>query len=128
MSEPQASGRTPAWRQYLDAGMHAGEMTRAQAQRLVAQLVKEGQIAEGRGRAYVDELVTRSRKRGEELRKLVRREIQSQLSALGLATKADLAKLERKLARTTAKPRARTPSKRPAGAGRSAGSRSSSSK
>lgn len=94
------------WRQYLEAGMQAGEMTRSQAQRVVHQLVKEGQLAEERARSYVDELIDRSRKRTEELRKLVRREIQSQLSALGLATKDDLAKLERKLARASKTTRA----------------------
>lgn len=85
------------WRQYLEAGMHAGEITRSQAQRIVRQLVKEGQVAESRARAYVDELVNRSRKRTDDLRKLVRKEIRSQLSSLGLATKQDLARLERKL-------------------------------
>lgn len=85
--------------------MQAREMTRAQAQRVVRQLVKEGQLAEGRARSYVDELLTRSRKRTEELRKLVRREIQSQLSALGLATKDDLAKLEGKLTKSASAPR-----------------------
>jgi polyhydroxyalkanoate synthesis regulator phasin len=90
------------WRQYLEAGMQVGEMTRAQAQKLVQELVREGQLAESRARGYADELVKRSRKRTEELTKLVQREVGRQLSSLGLATKEDLAKLEKKLAKATA--------------------------
>lgn len=119
------------WRQYLEAGMQAGEMTRAQAQRIVRQLVKEGQLAEERARSYVDELVTRSRKRTEDLRKVVRREIQGQLSALGLATKDDLAKLERKLSKARSRPRTttrKTTTKRPSSAGTRSGSRAQPSK
>ena len=103
-----------SWRQLLDAGVQAGELTRAQAQRIVRQLVKEGQLAEERARSAVDELVARSRKRTDELRKLVRKEIQTQLSALGLATKQDIARLERKIAKASPapakRPRAKTAS------------------
>lgn len=89
------------WRQYFEAGMQVGEMTRGQAQKLVNQLVKEGQVAEERARSYVEELVKRSRKRTDDLTKLIRKEIQSQLSALGLATKDDLRRLERKLTKSS---------------------------
>jgi len=92
------------WRQYLEAGMQVGEMTRAQAQRLVRQLVKEGQVAEERARSYVDDIMARSRKRTDELTALVRREVAGQLSSLGLATKADLDALERKLTKGAKQP------------------------
>ena len=113
--------------------MQVGEMTRAQAQRVARQLVKEGQLAEERARAYVDELIDRSRQRADELRTLVRREVEAQLAGLGLATKADVAKLERtiaKLASSTAAPRSKTKSgatsaarKRPAGSRAASGTK-----
>lgn len=77
--------------------MQVTEMTRAQAQRIVKQLVKEGQVAEERAKGFADDLVSRSRRRTEELTELVRREIAEQASALGLATQEDLKRLEKKL-------------------------------
>lgn len=121
------------WRHYLEAGMQVGEMTRAQAQRLAGQLVKEGQLAEERARAYVDELIDRSRHRAEDLRALVRREVEAQLSGLGLATKADVARLERRIAKLSspaAAPRSKTktgtastPRKGPAGSRAASGTK-----
>lgn len=101
MAEKSGSSAQSAWRQLLEAGMQVTEVTRAQAQRVVKQLVKEGQVAEERAKGYVDELVSRSRKRTEELTKLVRREIADQASALGLATQEDLKRLENKLTSST---------------------------
>ena len=72
-------------------------MTRDQAESVVKDLVKAGEVQQKRAKKAVDELVERSRKNAEDLRKLVRNEIQSQVSALGIATKDDLKRLERKL-------------------------------
>ena len=85
------------WQQYLDAGRAWTQMTREQAEGVVKDLVKAGDLQQKRAKKAVDELLDRSRKNAEELSKLVRHEIQSQISALGIATKEDLARLERKL-------------------------------
>jgi len=85
------------WQQYLDTGRAWTEMTRAQAEATVRDLVKAGDVQQKRAKKAVDELLERSRKNAEELRKVVRHEIQNQISALGIATKEDLARLERKL-------------------------------
>lgn len=110
MAEKPESSAQSAWRQLLEAGMQVTEVTRAQAQRIVKQLVQEGQVAEERAKNYVDELVSRSRKRTEELTKLVRREIADQASALGLATQEDLKRLEKKLTSGQASKRSRSSS------------------
>src|SRR3954466_7931790 len=89
------------WQQYLDAGRTWTEMTRAQAESVVRDLVKAGELQQQRAKKAVDELLERSRKNADELRKLVRHEIQSQISGLGIATKEDLARLERKLSKTS---------------------------
>ncbi|HVM40430.1 MAG TPA: hypothetical protein VM618_06590 [Acidimicrobiia bacterium] len=104
------------WRQYLEAGMQFGEMSRAQANKVVQQLVREGQVAEERAKSYVDELVDRSRRRTDDLTKLIQREIRKQLSALGLATKEDLARLERKLTTGAKKTSAKKSSAKKSGA------------
>jgi len=85
------------WQQYLDAGRAWTQMTREQAEAIVRDLVKAGDLQQKRAKKAVDELLERSRKNAEELRKLVRNEIQSQISSLGIATQEDLARLERKL-------------------------------
>jgi len=87
------------WQEYLDAGKTWTEMTRAQAETVVRDLVKAGDLQQRRAKKAVDELLDRSRKNAEELRKLVRNELQSQISALGIATQDDLKRLERKLSK-----------------------------
>lgn len=106
--------------------MQVTEMTRAQAQRIVKQLVREGQVAEERAKGYVDELVSRSRKRTEELTKLVRREIAEQASALGLATQEDLKRLEKKLTSSKASKSAKSSKKSSTGSKSAKNSRSGS--
>lgn len=95
---------TPDWKRYLDAGMQFTEMRRSQARRIAADLVETGQLARDQVAGAVDEIVAMSRRRTEELRALVQAEVQRQLGSLGLATKADLERLERKLS-AAAKPR-----------------------
>ncbi len=94
---PQA----PDWKQLLDTGMQFTEMRRSQARAIARDLVAQGHLARDQMSAAVDELLELSRRRTEDLRKIVQKEVQRQLSSLGLATKADLARLERRLARAT---------------------------
>ena len=88
----------PDWKQLLEAGMHVTELGRSQARQIVADLVAQGQLAQDRATAAVDEVMEMSRRRREELRDFVQSEIRRQVSALGIATKDDLARLERKIA------------------------------
>jgi polyhydroxyalkanoate synthesis regulator phasin len=84
-------------RRYLDAGMAFTQLTRARAEVIVKDLVKAGELQREQTQDRVEELLERSRKNTDQLRDLVRKEIREQLAAIGLATKDDLAKLERKL-------------------------------
>jgi polyhydroxyalkanoate synthesis regulator phasin len=88
----------PDWKQLLEAGMNVTELGRAQARQIVADLVAQGQLAQDRATSAVDEVIEMSRRRREELREFVQAEIRRQVSALGIATKDDLARLERRLA------------------------------
>jgi polyhydroxyalkanoate synthesis regulator phasin len=91
----------PDWKQLLDAGVQFTEMQRSQAKRIAKDLVSQGHIARDQVSSTVDELVEMSRRRTEDLTRVVRNEVQRQLGSLGLATKEDLARLERKVAGTT---------------------------
>lgn len=84
-------------RRYLDAGIAFTQMTRQRAQAIVNDLVNAGEMQRDQTQQFVDELVDRSRKNTELLLDTVRKEVADQLSNLGLATKADLEALERRL-------------------------------
>jgi polyhydroxyalkanoate synthesis regulator phasin len=97
----------PDWKQLIETGMSFTEMQRSQARKFVADLVAQGQLAQDRAAATVDEVLEASRRRREDLRTLVQTEIQRQVHALGIATRDDLARLERKLAAKPATPAAK---------------------
>jgi polyhydroxyalkanoate synthesis regulator phasin len=84
--------------------MQFTEMRRSQAKRIAQELVSQGQIARDQVASTVDELVEMSRRRTDELSRIVRHEVQRQLGALGLATKEDLERVERRIAAVTASP------------------------
>jgi polyhydroxyalkanoate synthesis regulator phasin len=96
--EEHVMAQGPDWKQLIDAGMNFTEMQRSQARKFVAELVSQGQLAQDRAAATVDEMLETSRRRREDLRSFVQTEIQRQVRALGIATRDDLARLERKLA------------------------------
>ena len=86
-----------AIRKYLEAGMAFTQTTRAKAEEVVSNLVRTGELQTEQTQQQVQELVDRSRESTDRVVKAVRSEVMAQLSTLGLATKADLAKLERKV-------------------------------
>ncbi|HET9728642.1 MAG TPA: hypothetical protein VFR41_04430 [Acidimicrobiia bacterium] len=83
--------------------MQFTEMRRSQARAIASDLVNQGHLAREQVASAVDEIVELSRRRTDDLRKLVRHEVSRQLGGLGLATKADLARLERRLTKGVAK-------------------------
>jgi polyhydroxyalkanoate synthesis regulator phasin len=87
----------PDWKRYLQAGMQVTEFRRSQARALAGDLVSTGQLARDQVASAVDEMIAMSRRRTEQLQGLVRNEVQRQLGSLGLATQADLRRLERKM-------------------------------
>jgi polyhydroxyalkanoate synthesis regulator phasin len=90
-------------RRYLDAGMAFTQLTRARAEAIVKDLVKAGELQREQTQDALEDLLERSRKNTDQLRDLVRKEIREQLASIGLATKEDIARLERKLSGGSAK-------------------------
>src|SRR4029077_7410326 len=76
---------------------------RSQARAVAGDLVNHGQLARDQVSGAVDEIVAMSRRRSDALTGIVRGEVSRQLSSLGLATQADLRRLERKLNSTVKK-------------------------
>ncbi|MDQ3757721.1 MAG: hypothetical protein M3394_07720 [Actinomycetota bacterium] len=84
-------------KRYLDAGIAFTKMSRSRAEGIVNDLVKAGEIQRDQAQQRVDDLVDRSRRNTEALVDIVRRELREQLSSLGVATKADLARIESRI-------------------------------
>ena len=79
--------------------MQFTELRRSQAREIVSDLVAQGHLARDQMSAAVDEVLELSRRRSDDLRKVVQKEVQRQLGSLGLATRADLTALERRMTR-----------------------------
>jgi polyhydroxyalkanoate synthesis regulator phasin len=84
-------------KQYLDAGIDFTQTTQKRAEAAVKKLVKEGQIRQEEASDRVQELIERSRKSAREMTKQIRSEVRDQINNLGLATKADIRRLENRI-------------------------------
>jgi len=105
---PQASD----WRRVLETGMQFTELRRSQARAIVSDLVAQGHVARDQMAGAVDEVVEMSKRRSDDLRRIVNAEVQRQLGALGLATKADLAAFERRMTRASREAKKSAPKKK----------------
>lgn len=90
------------FKRYLEVGASMLNMSRERAESIVADLVASGEVARGQATRAADWMVERGRAGTEELAEMIRREIRQQVSALGLATREDVARLEARLDATTA--------------------------
>jgi polyhydroxyalkanoate synthesis regulator phasin len=104
------------WKRYLDAGMEFSQMTRARAESIVKELIRAGEVQREQRQQRIEELLDRSRKNTEQLVDTVRKELTQQLSQIGVATKADIKRLESKIDSITkgsnSKPAAKAPAKK----------------
>ncbi len=100
--------QTNPLKRYLDAGMHFTSLNQKKAEALVKDLVKQGELQTEQAQAAVTDLLERSRKNTEAFLEQVRKDIASQADSLGLATIADITRLEKLIAaiRPDAKPAA----------------------
>ena len=80
------------FRRYIDAGAALTQLTRARAEELVQELVKNGEVQRKEAQAKVDDLIERSRKSTEAVLSLVHAEVSNQLSSLGIGSLDDLAR------------------------------------
>ena len=85
-------------KRYLDAGLAFTALTQARAEALVKDLVKVGEVQADQARDAVADLLERSRKNSEKLLETVRTEVRQQITNLGLASQADLDRIEERIA------------------------------
>jgi len=84
-------------KRYLDAGLAFTALTQARAEALVKDLVKAGEVQADQARDAVADLLERSRKNSEKLLGTVRKEVRAQITHLGLASQADLNRIEKRV-------------------------------
>jgi polyhydroxyalkanoate synthesis regulator phasin len=84
-------------KRYIDAGLAFTALTQARAEALVKDLVKAGEVQADQARDTVAELLERSRKNSEKLIDTVRTEVRAQILNLGLASQADLDRIEQRI-------------------------------
>jgi len=94
--------QTDALKRYLEAGMAFTQLTRKRAEQVVKDLVAAGDLQRNQAKEAIDELVERSRSNTDALAEQVRKEVDSHLSNMGLARKADIEKLEAEVQRLRA--------------------------
>jgi polyhydroxyalkanoate synthesis regulator phasin len=75
------------------------ELTRNRAEEIVRDFVKAGDVRRKQASSMVKTLMETSRANRRELIRFVRSEIRAQVESLGLATKRDVERLERRVVR-----------------------------
>jgi polyhydroxyalkanoate synthesis regulator phasin len=88
------------------------ELTRNRAEAIVRDLTKSGELPGGQATQVVRDLMERSKQNRKEIVNLVRSEIRNQIEAVGLASKRDIERLERRVARLEDRPTAPTTAKK----------------
>ena len=98
-------------KRYLDAGVAFTALTQARAESIVKDLVKSGEVQAEQAQKAAADLIERSRQNTEKLLDTVRKEVRSSVAGLGLATKADIARLEKQISALKA-PAKKAPAKK----------------
>jgi polyhydroxyalkanoate synthesis regulator phasin len=75
------------------------ELTRHRAEQLVREMVGSGEVRRDQASSLVKQVVDFSKQNRRELIEFVRSEIRNQLSALGVPSKRDLQRIERRVER-----------------------------
>jgi polyhydroxyalkanoate synthesis regulator phasin len=88
------------------------ELTRNRAETIVRDLIKSGELSGGQATQVVRDLMERSKQNRNEILDLVRSELRNQIEAVGLASKRDIERLERRVARLEDRPTAPTTAKK----------------
>jgi polyhydroxyalkanoate synthesis regulator phasin len=83
--------------QYLQALAGLRETTRTQAERVAGLLAKQGEVQAGQVSRVAEDLLRSTRKHREQLSRLIQREVKRQLSAVGIATRDEVARLQQRV-------------------------------
>ncbi len=88
-------------------GMGLLSITKKRAESMANALIKEGEISSKEGSAFVKDLLKKSEVQRKELERRINREIRNSIKAMGLASKDDIKRLEKRIKKLEAKKRQR---------------------
>ena len=92
----------------LGAGRDAGQRTQEHIETLLTDMVRRSEEQAEAARRVLNDLVDRSRTTSEQVVDVVDRELRTQISNLGLATRADIERLEAKIEKLSSAPASRS--------------------
>lgn len=78
-------------------GLGALSLTKERAERLADELVKKGEMTRDEARNFVDQVVEKGKQEKEEIKKAVKEELEGWGLGGGIATKADINRLEEQI-------------------------------
>lgn len=78
-------------------GIGLAMLTKEKTEKLIDDLVKKGELSRKEGDAMVKDLVKKSEAQREELENRIDAEVKKTLDKAGVATKKDIARLEKKI-------------------------------
>ena len=84
-------------REYLDAWLTVGEVTRERAEAIVRDLIEAGDLQREQFEAWVDRLLEWGRATTEAFVEMVRKEVSSQLTSSGLVSQKDMSRIDARL-------------------------------
>ena len=87
------------WGNLLESGRDFTVVTQREAQKRAKALVKEGRLAQERVQTYVEDLISSSRGRAQAFADAVQKEVERQIKSLGVATRGELRRLEKRIGR-----------------------------
>lgn len=87
-----------ALQKYAEAASGLTQLTRANAERIAKQLVKQGEVASNQVSEFASDLLDRSRKNRETLTTMINAEIQRAIKSMGLATHDEVVRLQKQVA------------------------------
>lgn len=90
-------------------GLGALSLTKERAERLADELVKKGEMTRDEARNFVDQVVEKGKQEKEEIKKAVKEELEGWGLGGGIATKADINRLEEQIRKIEEKLNQMTP-------------------
>lgn len=87
-----------AMQRYLEAASGLGNLTKASAEKIVKQLVRQGETATDNAGDLVDELLERQRRNRDAVSAIVKAETNRVVKAMGLASVREVERLQKQVA------------------------------
>ncbi len=87
-----------AMQRYLEAASGIGNLTKSSAEKIVKQLVRQGEAATENASEMVDDLLERQRKNRDAIASIVKAETNRVVKSLGLASVKEVERLQKQVA------------------------------